>query len=159
MTTIYQNTRVIRVRSLQVILWVFTLGLIAWLYIQMKAGIPDSGLLLAIFAPVFGLFVLGYEYYLRSYVVGLAETPHELKLETLSTFTRQSRIVGWQDVRVGRDHHDLLVTGASPSVDNQYTLLHLSARRLPLIVDTTSDALDVRTLRRRIRPPKGRNKA
>ena len=158
MTTIYQNTRVIRVRSLQAIVWFFTLGLIVWLYIQMKAGIPDSGLLLTIFAPVFGLFVLGFEYYLRSYVVSLAETPGGLKLETLSTFTRQSRIVDWQDVTLGGEHHDLLITGASPSVDNQYTLLHLTARRLPLIVDTTNDPLDVRALRRRIRQSRGRSK-
>lgn len=158
MTTIYQNTRVIRVRSLQAILWVFTLGLIAWLYIQMKAGIPDSGLLLTIFAPVFGLFVLGFEYYLRCYVVSLAETPGGLKLETLSTFTRQARIVDWQDVKLGGEYRDRLVTGASPSVDNQYMLLRLTARRLPLIVDTTNDPLDVRTLRRRIRPGRRRSK-
>ncbi|WP_291197588.1 hypothetical protein [Hyphomonas sp.] len=158
MTTIYQNTRVIRVRSLQVILWVFALGLALWLYMQMEAGIPDSGLLLSIFAPVFGLFVLGFEYYLRSYVVSLAETPGGLKLDTLSMFTRQSRVVDWQDVKLGGEHHDLLITGASPSVDNQYTLLHLTARRLPLIVDTTNDPLDVQTLRRRIRPFRGRSK-
>src|SRR3990167_582597 len=151
MTILYQNSRRLRVRSLQMVLWTLAVGLIGWQLAEQKAGTPDAGLLLAIFTPLFALLILGIEIYIRGYVINLTETPAGLEIITLSTLGRRSKLIDWKDVEIGRELHDLFVSGAVPTVDNRARLLHLSGRRLPLIVDTTRDGLDIRTLKKRCR--------
>ena len=141
MKLLYQNTRSHRVRFLQIVLWLSALGLPALMYGEVQAGVPDAGLFLIIMTPVLGLFALGLEVYLHCYVVRLARMPDGLELQTLTTFGRNARIVPWKDVRMGRDLHDRFISGAGPSVNNTSTLLHITGRRLPLIIDTTEDAL------------------
>lgn len=147
---LYQNTRALRVRFLQIMLWAWALGVPALLYGQIEAGVEDTGVLMAILTPTLLLFALGMEIYLRCYVVRLVDMPEGLTVDTLSTFGRWSRLVPWKDVQVGRDLHDRFIGGAAPSVNNTSTLLRLAGRRLPLIVDTTQDAVDLPNLRRRI---------
>jgi hypothetical protein len=152
MKIIYQNTRFRRVRFLQIMLWVWALAIPALLFGQVQAGSKDDGILMTILTPILVLFALGMELYLRCYVVRLAELPEGLKVETLSTFGRQSRLVPWKNVRVGRDLHERFIGGTAPSVNNSSTLLSLANRRLPLIIDTTKDRVDLSALRRKRKP-------
>ncbi len=148
MKVLYQNTRAWRVRFLQIVLWAWALGVPALLYGQVRAGSRDDAIVMAILTPILVLAALGMEVYLRCYVVRLGEMTEGLKVDTLSTFGAASRLVPWQDVKVGRDLHDRFI-GPAPSVDNTSTLLGVSGRRLPFIIDTTKDAANLSKLRRR----------
>jgi hypothetical protein len=150
MKTLYQNTRAARVRFLQIALWAFALGVPALLAPQVGAGQPDALMLIAALTPIFILLAIGMEFYRSSYVLRLADLPGGLALDTLGTFGRRSRVVSWHDVELGRDFQDVFHGVAAPSVNNCAVLLRLASRRLPLIVDTTRDELDVRALRQRI---------
>lgn len=150
MTPLYQNSRVKVLRTLQVVLWSGALGLVGWLCAAMQAGSPDAGLALALLAPVFSLFIFGYEYYLTSYVVSLADTPAGLRIETLSSLTSRTRTVDWRDVTLGQERHDWFLALDAPSVDNRYMLLRLPGRTLPLIVDTTKERPDMKRLNNRL---------
>lgn len=149
MKVLYQNTRAHRVRFLQILLWGWAICVPAILYGQVQAGSQDDALVMAILTPILVLCAGGIEVYLRCYVVRLADRPEGLEMETMSTFGRASRVVPWIDVRLGRDLHDRFISGAAPSVNNTSTLLHLAGRQLPLIVDTTRDAVKLSSLKRR----------
>lgn len=151
MKVIYQNTRARRVRFLQIALWAWAFAVPALLYGHVQAGSRDDAILMAILTPILVIVALSMEVYLRCYVVRLVDQADGLKVDTLSTFGRASRLVPWPEVRLGRDLHDKFIGGPAPSVDNTSTLLGIYGRRLPLIVDTTEDSANLSKLRRRNR--------
>jgi len=149
MKLLYQNTRAHRVRFLQIVLWALAFGVPALLYGQVHAGSRDDALLMAVITPILLLFAVGMEIYLRCYVVRLVEMPEGLEVTTMSTLGRQSHLRPWSDMKVGRNLHERFIGGTAPSVNNTSTLLNLADRRLPLIIDTTIDDVDLSSLRRR----------
>jgi hypothetical protein len=149
MKLLYQNTRAYRVRFLQIVLWAWAFGVPALLYGQVQAGSQDDAIVMAVLTPLLLFFAVSMEIYLRCYVVRLVETPEGLDVETVTTFGLRSHLTPWTDVKVGRNLHEQFIGGAAPSVNNTSTLLHLAGRRLPLIIDTTKDDLDLSSLRRR----------
>ncbi|MCE2903028.1 MAG: hypothetical protein ACK6DP_06080 [Gemmatimonas sp.] len=156
MTPIYRNTRALRVRFLQVLFWVATLGFAVWAWWAYR-GEPDSDswLVGAILAPIFALFGLGMEWYLRRYVTAIEGRPSGIVLETLSTFGRARAEVPWADVELAGDMRNVSDGYGVPTVDNSAALLRVRNRSL-LFIDTTEDAFDDASLHRLLtaaRPP------
>jgi hypothetical protein len=140
MTPIYRNTRALRVRFLQVLFWGGALGWLALAIYGAVAG-NDAWLVGAILCPIFVLFALGMEWYLRCYVTALDALPEGLTLETLSTFGRARTTVPWADVELAGVRHDISDDDDAPIVDNMAALLRIKGRDM-LIIDTTKDAMD-----------------
>jgi len=129
------------------VLWAWAFGVPALLYGQVQAGSQDDAIVMAVITPILLLFAVGMEIYLRCYVVRLVEMSEGLEVDTMTTVGIQSHLTPWRDVKVGRDLHERFIGGAAPSVNNTSTLLHLAGRRLPLIIDTTSDDVVLSSLR------------
>lgn len=148
MTPLYRNTRALRVRFLQILFWTTTFGFAALaLFGRQNGPNSESWIVGAILAPLFALFALGMEWYLRCYVTALDAKAGWLVLETLSTFGRARSTVAWADVEFAGERRDVMDDVEGPSVDNTASLLRVRGRPL-LIVDTTGDSLDSAGLQR-----------
>lgn len=148
MTVLYRNTRSIRVRFLQVLFWAGAFGFAAMAGVTYVSGPqPDSWLVGAILAPIFVLFALGMEWYLRCYVSKLEASSEGLWLETLSTLGRARTLVAWSGVELAGVLHDQSDDDEAPTVDNTAAVLRVSGRSF-LIIDTTEDELDCEQLER-----------
>jgi hypothetical protein len=110
---------------------------------------PDSWLVGAILAPIFVLFALGMEWYLRCYVTKLEASSDGLWLETLSTLGRARTLVAWSGVELAGVLHDQSDDDEAPTVDNTAAVLRVSGRSF-LIIDTTEDEFDSEQLQRLI---------
>jgi hypothetical protein len=155
MITLYRNTRALRVRFLQVLFWAGALGFATQAAISFNSGPqPDSWLVGAILAPIFVLFALGMEWYLRCYVTKLEASSEGLWLETLATLGRARTLVAWSGVELMGVRHDQYDDGDAPTVDNTAAVLRVSGRSF-LIIDTTEDELDSDQLRRFIDAARG----
>lgn len=148
MIVLYRNTRSMRVRFLQVLFWAGAFGFAALAVVTYIGGPqPDSWLVGAILAPIFMLFALGMEWYLRCYVTKLKASSEGLWLETLSTLGRASTLVAWSGVELAGVLHDQSDDDEAPTVDNTAAVLRVSGRSF-LIIDTTEDELDSEQLQR-----------
>jgi hypothetical protein len=148
MIVLYRNTRSIRVRFLQVLFWAGAFGFAALAVVNYIDGPqPDSWLVGAILAPIFVLFALGMEWYLRCYVTKLEASSEGLWLETLSTLGRARTLVAWSGVELAGVLHDQSDDDEAPTVDNTAAVLRVSGRSF-LIIDTTEDELDCEQLER-----------
>ena len=142
MTTLYRNTRSLRVRFLQVLFWAAALGFAGQAALSFRAEpASDSWIVGAVLAPLLALFALGMEWYLRCYVTALEARPDGLVLETLSTLGRKRTSVPWADVELAGGIHETSDEDDAPSLDNSAAVLRVRGRAL-LIVDTTEDAFD-----------------
>jgi hypothetical protein len=150
MTVLYRSTRSIRVRFLQVLFWAGAFGFAAMAVMNYIDGPqPDSWLVGAILAPIFVLFALGMEWYLRCYVTKLEASSDGLWLETLSTLGRARTLVAWSGVELAGVLHDQSDDDEAPTVDNTAAVLRVSGRSF-LIIDTTEDEFDSEQLQRLI---------
>jgi len=148
MTPLYCNTRALRVRFLQMLFWVGTLGFVSLAFFVYWSGPdPNSWIVGAIMAPIFALCALGMEWYLRCYVTALQASQDGLVLETLSTFGRTRTAVPWADIELAGERHDVSDGYNAPSVENTAALLRVRGRGL-LIIDTTEDPFDSVSLQR-----------
>ncbi len=148
MIVLYHNTRSIRVRFLQVLFWAGAFGFAALAVVNYIDGPqPDSWLVGAILAPIFVLFALGMEWYLRCYVTKLEASSEGLWLETLSTLGRARTLVAWSGVELAGVLHDQSDDDEAPTVDNTAAVLRVSGRSF-LIIDTTEDEFDGEQLER-----------
>ncbi|MBY0564007.1 MAG: hypothetical protein K2P58_07450 [Hyphomonadaceae bacterium] len=151
MTQLYRNTRSLRVRFLQVLFWAAAFGFAALaLFGYWNGPQPNSWVVGAILAPIFVLFALGMEWYLRCYVTALDADVAGLTIETLATFGRDRKTVPWRDVSLAGERHDTSDDEDAPAVDNTAALLRVRGRDL-LIVDTTENAFDAAALQRLMR--------
>jgi hypothetical protein len=146
---IYFNPRVWRVRVAQAAIWVGAATLI-WLFFSedhATIAIEDQiavwfGLVLAIAC------VLGFEVYLRRYVVAIMREPDGLAITTLATFHRRRLLI--KAGRLGQERNDKF-SGRSV-VDNNWSPLGIPGIWPPMIIDVTPPAkLDRQALQAAIR--------
>jgi hypothetical protein len=155
MIVLYRNTRSVRVRFLQVLFWAGAFGFAALSVMNYIDGPhPDSWLVGAILAPIFVLFALGMEWYLRCYVTKLEASSEGLWLETLATLGRARTFVAWSSVELAGVVHDQSDDDEAPTVDNTAAVLRVSGRSF-LIIDTTEDELNSEQLQRFIAVARG----
>jgi hypothetical protein len=145
MVTLYRNTRALRVRFLQVLFWAATFGFVVMSFLG--GPDPNSWVVGAILAPIFALFAVGMEWYLRCYVTTIEATDDFLALETLSTFGRTRRNVPWADVELAGELSAASGLDGGPVLDNSASFLRIRGRAF-LIIDTTADPFDVVGLKR-----------
>lgn len=144
MQILYQNRRTGRVRFLQLLLWgVSIASLIGALW--GLAAADESWLVGAILAPIFVLFALGMEYYLRIYVTKLSADAEGLTIETMSTFGSARRRVPWSEVSLGGEIRDTSLDDEGPSISATADVLRVKGA--VLLIDTTDDAFDSEGLR------------
>ena len=149
----YANSRQLVLRFVQVVLWGGA-GLILWLVSQLGQNPRDTladYVVSIIGALVMVAGVIGYEVYLRLYVVRLEARNGLLRFTTLSTFGTRGFNVDPEQVYVGAPVRLRTDGLAAPSTDTTHRSINVVGRKLPLIVDLTMDNDDSRALQRFIR--------
>ena len=149
----YQNSRGVVLRFLQVTLWGFT-GVILWLVSQLGGNPRDTLADYAIAwigALVMVAGAIGYEVYLRLYVVRVEARGRVLRFTTLTTFGQHAFDVEPDRVYLGSPTRMRTGGTEAPSTNTVHRSINVTGRKLPLIVDLTMDQDDAQALQAFVR--------
>jgi hypothetical protein len=139
---LYGNSRVQRLRFLQVALWLAP-AFFAWLAWATRIEDPRNNHAASlILALILAVFAFGYEIFLRHYVTAIWQTTSDVVVETISTFGRSRRHHPANDLRLGPEIHSDGLSAATMRqfhYGNSHQRLYAKDRRFPYVVDTTAD--------------------
>lgn len=141
-TLIYRNTRLWRLRFLQLVFWGPAL-FFAWLAWATRIADPTNNHVASlVLFPVSALFALMIEVYIRQYVTAAWRSADAMRIETLSTLGRTVRTFPLASVTFGRERRSnaretMAATGFW--LDNSYSAIRVHGWRLPFILDTTAE--------------------
>jgi hypothetical protein len=134
---IYVNPRVWRVRVAQAAIWLAAAALIWLFFSEDHATMATPDRIAVWFGLVFAIAcVLGFEVYLRRYVVAIVREADSLAITTLATVHRRRLLI--KAGRLGQERNDTF-SGRS-IVDNNWSPLAIPGIWPPMIVDVTPPA-------------------
>lgn len=136
---IYFNPRVWRVRIAQAAVSLLAAGMV-WLFVSEDHAAMTSGDRIAVwFGLIFGLACfLGFEVYLRRYVVEVKRDGDALAITTLATVHHRTMRI--RDGSLGREQNDRSSLIGAPTVNNNWIPLRVPGVWPPFLIDVTPPA-------------------